>query len=451
MVSNTHRRIIVFGAGKSGLALVRHFCAQGADVTLTDRRADADLGDVTAVCGDRLKLALGHHDPGLLTGAEMIAVSPGVPSDLPLLQQARQMGIPVWGEVEIASRELSAPMVAITGTNGKSTTTALCGEMFRSGGFATFIGGNLGTPLIEAVTGSWQWLVVELSSFQLETIETFRPKYAMLLNVSEDHLDRYDGMGAYLAAKRRIFENQSDGDVAILNAADPVVRSLAGSLGSRVVCFSSESELDEGMGLGADGRIVWRWQGAERRFDPAELQLRGRHNIENVMAAMIPPLMEGLDGHAVWAAACAFAGLPHRMQLVRRRNGVDWINDSKGTNVGSVARSLAGLDAPVTLIAGGKDKGGDFASLAPLVRGRVRHLLLIGQAAERIARELHGCCDIEICDSLEQAVQRAAVLTPAGGTVLLSPGCSSFDMFASFEQRGDIFARLVGDLPEEGA
>ncbi|RME34461.1 MAG: UDP-N-acetylmuramoyl-L-alanine--D-glutamate ligase, partial [Deltaproteobacteria bacterium] len=320
-----------------------------------------------------------------------------------------------------------------------------------SGGFATFIGGNLGTPLIEAVTGSWQWLVVELSSFQLETIETFRPKYAMLLNVSEDHLDRYDGMGAYLAAKRRIFENQSDGDVAILNAADPVVRSLAGSLGSRVVCFSSESELDEGMGLGADGRIVWRWQGAERRFDPAELQLRGRHNIENVMAAMIPPLMEGLDGHAVWAAACAFAGLPHRMQLVRRRNGVDWINDSKGTNVGSVARSLAGLDAPVTLIAGGKDKGGDFASLAPLVRGRVRHLLLIGQAAERIARELHGCCDIEICDSLEQAVQRAAVLTPAGGTVLLSPGCSSFDMFASFEQRGDIFARLVGDLPEEGA
>jgi len=443
------KRIVVVGAGRSGQALVRFFCERGAQVVLTDRRRRDDLGPLAERWPHSLVLDLGGHDRRHLTGADLVVLSPGVPSDLPLLQPVRQSGIPVLGEVEIASRHLQSPLVAITGTNGKSTTTALCGEMFRSGGGRTFIGGNLGTPLIEAVAGSWQWLVVELSSFQLETIERFRPKYAMLLNISSDHLDRYDGMTAYVTAKKRIFRNQRPDDVAILNAGDARVMALAGELVARPVFFSAEKELAEGMCLDADGRILWRWQGSEQCFDSRQLRLRGRHNIENVMAAMIPPLLEGIDPERVWQAACRFSGLPHRMQLVRRRHGVDWIDDSKGTNVGSVLRSLAGLPAPVTLIAGGRDKGGDFTTLAPLVRERVAHLLLLGEAAGRIARELAGATSVEHCADMAEAVRRAAELTPTGGTVLLSPGCASFDMFSSFEERGRAFARLVDALPEE--
>ncbi|TYO96092.1 UDP-N-acetylmuramoylalanine--D-glutamate ligase [Geothermobacter ehrlichii] len=452
MQDYAEKRIVVIGAGRSGQALVRFFCERGAQVVLTDRRRRDDLAHLAERWPQRLTLDLGGHDRRHLVGADLVVLSPGVPSDLPLLQQVRQAGIPVLGEVEIASRHLQAPLVAITGTNGKSTTTALCGEMFRSGGCKTFIGGNLGTPLIEAAaTGGWQWLVVELSSFQLETIERFRPKYAMLLNISSDHLDRYDDMAAYVSAKKRIFENQGGDDVAVLNAGDRQVMTLAGGLAARPVLFSAEKDLPEGMSLDAAGNILWRWQGRELRFDTRQLLLRGRHNVENVMAAMIPPLLEGIDPKLVWRTACRFPGLPHRMQLVRRLRGVDWIDDSKGTNVGSVMRSLAGLRPPVTLIAGGKDKGGDFATLAPLVRDRVGHLLLIGEAADRIERELAGTARIVRCADMAEAVKRAAELTPAGGTVLLSPGCSSFDMFSSFEERGRVFARQVNALPEEGA
>jgi UDP-N-acetylmuramoylalanine--D-glutamate ligase len=354
----------------------------------------------------------------------------------------------VLGEIEIAFGELSAPLAAITGTNGKSTTTSLMGEMLSAWGKRTFVGGNLGTPLIEAVDGEWDWLVAELSSFQLEAIDTFRPRYALLLNITEDHLDRYPDMASYVAAKLQVFANMGETDVAVLNAEDPLVMTAAAGIRPRRILFSSQRLLPEGMSLEGQ-EIVWRFAGAEQRFALDQLRLKGLHNVENVMAALIPPLLEGCPPQLAWSAACRFTGLAHRMVPVRVLDGVTWYNDSKGTNVGSVVKSLAGLAAPVTLIAGGKDKGGDYAPLAPLVRQKVAHLILIGQAAPRIAEVLGGLTHVERADSLEAAVARARQLTAPGGAVLLSPGCSSFDMFKSYEERGEVFTRAVRGLPEK--
>lgn len=359
------KQIVVVGAGKSGQALARFFCNHGARVVLSDRRNRDELSEVVAIWQDQVQLDIGGHDSQLMKGADLVVISPGVPSDLPVLEEAREAGVAVLGEVEIAWRELPTPLIGITGTNGKSTTTALCGEMFRQGGYETFVGGNLGTPLIDAVeTGGWQWLVVELSSFQLEAIRDFRPRYAMLLNLSPDHLDRYKGMDEYCQAKLRLFENQSSNDVAILNADDANVVSMTAGLAAEKIWFSSKSELAKGMFLAGE-ELVWRDGEKETRFDSLQLKLRGIHNLENVMAAMIPPLMEGVPAKLVWKSACDFGGLPHRMQLVRQLDGSDWFNDSKGTNVGSVLKSLQGLKAPVTLIAGGKDKGGIFLNWSP--------------------------------------------------------------------------------------
>jgi UDP-N-acetylmuramoylalanine--D-glutamate ligase len=292
----------------------------------------------------------------------------------------------------------------------------------------------------------WDYLVAELSSFQLEAIETFRPRYALLLNISEDHLDRYSDMQSYVAAKVRVFENMTTDDVAVLNASDSQVMEATAGIRPRRVLFSSAEVLAEGMGF--DGEtIVWRMAGEEERFAVADLQLRGRHNVENVMAALIPPLLEGCPPHLAWEAACAFPGLDHRMVQVRVLDAVTWYNDSKGTNVGSVVKSLEGLASPVTLIAGGRDKGGDYAPLAAAVREKVAHLILIGEAADRMAADLGGLTDTVRTSSLEEAVVLARDLTPPGGSVLLSPGCSSFDMFASYAERGEVFVRAVRALP----
>jgi UDP-N-acetylmuramoylalanine--D-glutamate ligase len=444
------KKVVVIGAGATGLALSRYFCRRGATVTLSDSRSAERIADLGGLRELGVCLDLGGHTPELFLAADLVAVSPGVPLNVPAVASALQAGVPVLGEIEIAFGDLTAPLAAITGTNGKSTTTTLMGEVFKSWGKRTFVGGNLGTPLIEAVDGEWDWLVAELSSFQLEAIDTFRPRYALLLNITEDHLDRYPDMESYIDAKMQVFVNMGETDVAVLNAEDPLVMAAAADLRPRRVLFSSRRQLPEGMGL--DGEvIVWRFAGVERRFPLTQLQLKGLHNVENVMAALIPPLIEGCPPEVAWSAACRFAGLAHRMVPVRMLDGVTWYNDSKGTNVGSVVKSLAGLAAPVTLIAGGKDKGGDYAPLAPLVREKVANLILIGQAAPRIAEVLGHLTYVERADTLEDAVTRARQLTPPGGSVLLSPGCSSFDMFKSYEERGDIFTRAVLALPAKEA
>ena len=350
--------MVVVGAGCTGFALSRYLRGRFAEVILSDRNPADKIEGLATLTDLGVRLDLGGHTQEIFESADLVVVSPGVPSNIPCLEGALAKGVPVMGEIELAFQELNVPMVAITGTNGKSTTTSLVGETFKAWGKRTFVGGNLGTPLIEAVEiGQWEWAVVEVSSFQLEVIQAFRPRYAVLLNISEDHLDRYPGMDEYVAAKANLFVNMNGEDMAILNADDDRVMAVADPISARKVYFSSRRELDEGMFL-ADDSLVWRNGTAEERFPVAELKLKGLHNLENVMAALVPALLEGCPSRIAWQAVCDFPGLEHRMKLVRQLNGVNWYNDSKGTNVGSVVKSLAGLSSPVTLIAGGKDKGG---------------------------------------------------------------------------------------------
>lgn len=450
-VAYEQQQVVIVGAGRTGLALVDYFLQRGARVTLSDRRPPEQVPAAERLVAGGVTLDLGGHSEALFTAADLVALSPGVPLTTPAVAAAAARGVPVRGEVEIAWAELDAPLLGITGTNGKSTTTTLAGAIFAAWGKTTFVGGNLGTPLIEATgRADWDYLVAELSSFQLEAIDRFRPRYGLLLNLSADHLDRYADMADYVAAKLRLFENMTPEEVAVLNAEDPRVVAASAGIGARKVWFSSARALATGMGR-EGGDLVWRWGGRETRFTVAGLRLKGMHNLENVMAALIPPLLEGCPPQLAWQTACSFAGLPHRMEPVRVLDGVTWYNDSKGTNVGSVVKSLAGLAGPVTLIAGGKDKGGDYAPLADPVREKVGCLILIGQAAERIAEALGGLARTLRAASLEEAVAMARENTPPGGSVLLSPGCSSFDMFKDYQERGAVFTRAVLDLAKKGA
>lgn len=442
-------QIVVVGAGSTGCSLARFFISRQARVTLSDQRSAALFNNLDALQMSGVELDLGGHTQTLFTAADLVVVSPGVPLDIPVLRVCRERGVPILGEIEVAWRELDGTMIAITGTNGKSTVTTLVGEMLKDWGQQVFVGGNLGTPLVEAIGRDSRWQVVELSSFQLETIQAFRPRYAMLLNISEDHLDRYPDMASYTAAKARIFENMREGDVAILNYDDAQVMQAAAATRATKVCFSSQSVLGNGMSL-ADDKIIWRWQDNEIIFLTDELQLRGRHNQENVMAAMIPLLLEGCPAEVAWSSAKKFPGLPHRMEFLGEWRGASWYNDSKGTNIGSVVKSLAGLAKPVVLIAGGKDKYGDLSALMEPIREKVANLILIGTAADRMAKAFVGLTEIYRADDMREAVRLAARLSGPGGAVLLSPGCSSFDMFKNYEERGQIFAQEFRALVSHG-
>ncbi|MBT0653317.1 UDP-N-acetylmuramoyl-L-alanine--D-glutamate ligase [Geomobilimonas luticola] len=451
-----NKKILVVGLARTGVAVARFLVKQGAQVTITDMKGEADLASwLDKLAGLPVTLELGGHDEERFRTADLIVVSPGVPLDIKPLLAARAAGRMIVSEVELASRFITAPVAAITGTNGKTTTTTLTGEIFKAAGFATFVGGNIGNPLIEAVEPAspetkavaYERVVVELSSFQLEGIERFRPRVAVLLNITEDHLDRYATFQEYIDAKLRIFMNQTAEDFAVLNVDDPLVAASADRLAARVVPTSQRQELSEGLFL-RNGVITFRWEGREEHFTTAGYHLQGVHNIENIMAALATALLMGCDAATCQAAVSAFRGLPHRMELVRTVNGVPWYEDSKATNVGSVEKALASFDN-ITLIAGGKDKGGSYAPLAELVESRVRHMVLIGEARERIARELGHLTDTHMAASLEEAVQTAAALTERGGIVLFSPACSSFDMFRDYEERAERYKSLVRALEEK--
>lgn len=447
------KKIVVVGAGRSGLAVCRYAVDAGGCVTLSDRRSAEQIlasDDGTfAALRTLLTLDLEGHSRDMFVAADLIVISPGVSLEIDVLQAAKAAGVEIIGEIELASRQLNCPIMAITGTNGKSTTTELVGAMLQACAQQVFVGGNLGTPLICSdacqLDAGDDYVVVELSSFQLESVKEFHPRYAALLNISLDHLDRYPDMDSYIAAKGAIFNNQTSGDVAILNADDPEVVRIAQDTQAQKVFFSSSQRLERGMSY-VDGVIEWRGYGPTQCFDASELFLCGVHNVENVMAALIAPLLEGFDPQQLWHAACAFKGLPHRMVLVGEVGGVRWYNDSKGTNPGSVMKSVAGLEAPVTLIAGGKDKGGDYNDMRDCLCGRVTQFVLIGEAADKMAAAWHDIAPIHRVTSMNDAVDCAHRITVQGGAVLLSPGCSSFDMFKSFEQRGDQFTAAVSAL-----
>ena len=447
-----NKKILVVGLARTGVAVARFLTAQGARVTITDMKDEATLAPFLDQLADQdIDYELSKHERHSFLMADLIVVSPGVPMDIKPLLLAKAQRRPIISEIELAARFLTAPLVAITGTNGKTTTTTLTGEIFAACGFKTFVGGNIGNPLIELVTSgeAVDRVVVELSSFQLEGIVDFRPQVAVLLNITEDHLDRYATYQEYIDAKLRIFENQTSEDYAVLNMDDPLIAAHACKMKARVVPMSQRQEFTQGI-FYRNGSIVYRWEGREELFATASFRLKGVHNIDNIMAALASTLLMGCDAGQALAAVEAFAGLPHRMEFVREVHGVAWYEDSKGTNVGSVVKSLESFDSGITLIAGGKDKGGEYTPLADLVTERVSHLILIGEAKERMHNALGSLTDTHLVDTLDDAVRLAHRLTSPGGVVLFSPACSSFDMFKNYEERGERFKSLVRSL-DDGA
>lgn len=445
------KRIVVVGLARTGVAVARFVALRGARTTITDMKDKAALAPfLEQLAGTEVVLELGGHSDATFLEADLIVVSPGVPMDIKPLALARAHGRTIISEIELASRFITAPMIAITGTNGKTTTTTLTGEICSGCGFATFVGGNIGNPLIELVESGQavERVVVELSSFQLEGIEQFRPRVAVLLNISEDHLDRYASYREYIDAKVRIFENQTGEDFAVMNMDDPIVADIATRLAARIIPMSQRRELDQGI-FHREGEIVFRWDGREEIIPTAGFRIKGVHNIENIMASLAASMVTGCPADRARQAVENFRGLPHRMELVRELDGVSWYEDSKATNVGSVEKALASFN-DITLIAGGKDKGGSYAPLADLVRERVRHMILIGEARERMSRELGGLTDTRMADTLEEAVAVAFQVTGRGGVVLFSPACSSFDMFRDYEDRAERYKALVRALTAGG-
>jgi UDP-N-acetylmuramoylalanine--D-glutamate ligase len=450
--------VAVVGLARSGVAAARLCAREGARVTVTDARDAAALAPALAELSDLdLRRALGGHDQAELDRQDLVVVSPGVPLALPAIAAARAAGVRVWGEVELAYRFLAAagtPVVAVTGTNGKSTTTALAGALLAADR-PTFTGGNLGTPLSEHVLAGTPAaaVVAELSSFQLEGIDLFRARAAAFLNLTPDHLDRYADVTAYALAKARLFARQQPGDVAVANARDPVALSLASASRGDLLTFGFGPLAAQGArDPGGDGERGELWlsvgAGAER-YLLRNRALRGRHNRENAMAALLLARAMGVPGAAVQGALDAFPGLPHRLELVSERGGVEWVNDSKATNVDSTSVALAAFPAGaprLVVIMGGRGKGAPYVPLRPLFAGRVKALLTVGEDAPAVERDLGDLAPTEGCGTLAEAVRRAARLAAPGDVVLLSPACASYDQWRSYAERGDAFRSLVSGL-----
>jgi len=439
------KKVLVIGLARTGRECARFLAEREAQVSVSDLRSAAELKpEMAALAGLPIDYHFGAEAAGQLDAMDYVVPSPGVPMTNLLLQEAQARRIAVLSEIELAYRFFRAPLAAITGTNGKSTTTTLIGKMLQADGKKTFLGGNLGAPFIGAVSDDWDWGVVEISSFQLEWVERFQPRIALLLNMTEDHLDRYATFAEYCRAKQRIFAAQKSTDVAILNRDDPLVWKLKDKVQARVVSFGF-SPVDDGVFATAN-EIVWRDGAREERFSLAGAKIHGVHNVENLMAAIAAAKAAGVSRRAIVQTLEEFPGLEHRLEFVREKDGVRYYNDSKGTNVGAVAKSLASFSAPVILLAGGVDKGGEYAPLADGVAKKVRRLILFGAAKQTIAAALGHLTTTVIVDDLDAAVRDAAAHGQAGDVVLLSPACSSFDQFHNYAERGKVFKNLVQRL-----
>jgi UDP-N-acetylmuramoylalanine--D-glutamate ligase len=449
------KNVLVVGLGRSGVAAASLLADRGATVTVTDRKLAEALGPTLGRLPADVRQELGGHRRESFLGADLIVLSPGVPP-LEELAAARAAGVPIIGELELASRFVTAPILGITGTNGKSTTTTLAGEMMAASGRPTFVGGNLGVPFCEAVgsaaAGARGACVVEVSSFQLETTERFAPRVAVLLNITPDHLDRYAGIDDYAAAKARIFLGQGPGDHAVVNVDDPRVEAISRTVCSRVVPLSTRRPLPEG-GYLEGSELCLRLPGQPlERYPTANLPgLWGRHNLENALAAALGARLLGATVTDVRSTLVLFRPLPHRMTLVAEVGGVAFFDDSKGTNVGAVVAALGGFPKRVVLIAGGRDKGGSYAPLAEVMREVGRGAVVIGEAGPSIAAALSPVVPVVAAGTLEEAVARAAALATPGDAVVLSPACSSFDMFRNYEHRGEAFRAAVVALAAGGA
>ena len=435
-------RVMVVGLGVSGRAAARFLASRVASLVLTDTSA----GLATSNLPDA-EIHLGGEEPLWLRGVELVVVSPGVPSASRLVQAARIAAIPVIGELELASRFIKVPVVAVTGTNGKSTVTTLIGEICTRAGLKTFVGGNLGIPLVEAIGGDFQLAVVEVSSYQLETIQRFKPQVAIHLNLSDDHFDRYQDLDEYGRAKARIFENQDAADWAILNREDPFVWKLRKEVRSQVLSFGwRRPEPPAHAAIWDESGVCFTFGGMPGTIRLDGFRLPGRFNRLNAMAAAGAALALDITPAIIERSLAELHGLPHRLEFVREKNRVLFVDDSKGTNVGAVVEALAAVRPPVVLIAGGVDKGGSYTALREPLRQKVRVLLLYGAARETMRSALNGSTRVECVPTLDEAVARAAIEALPGDTVLLSPACASFDQFKNYAERGRVFQELVRAL-----
>jgi UDP-N-acetylmuramoylalanine--D-glutamate ligase len=466
-IANKH--IIVVGLGKSGVATAKFLLRRGARVTATDTAAASELGErVNELRELGAALELGPHRLALFETADAVVISPGVPHTLPPFEAARRRGVPVMGEVELACRFIGEPIIAVSGTNGKTTTTTLLGEMLRQSGIDAFVGGNIGSPLIGYADRQEKspWVVAEISSFQLDTIETFHPRVAVLLNLAEDHLDRYADFAAYAASKAQLFRNQDRSDIAILNGASPPIAAMQPDIKSRIFFFrpgSAEEPLGGGAIIDTDRIVVQMRAIGNRSTEEAALQegekqrlviardeikLPGRHNLENISAAAMAAMAAGGTSEGIHRALNRFGGLAHRLEFLGRINGVGFVNDSKATNIDAVIRALEAFTTPVILILGGRNKGGDFRSLEQSIRDRVRAVIALGEARPEIEAALADTAAVTPAAGMAAAVRQAAAMAEPGDTVLLSPACASFDHYENYAHRGEDFRRAFEQLQQ---
>jgi len=444
------KKILVVGLGKSGLSAVRYLVREGARVTVSEVKKEADLepGVVKEMRSMGVTLETGGHTMNTFNRSERIIVSPGVPLDLAPLAAAKEKGIPVTGEMDLAVQIMNTPIVAVTGTNGKSTVTAFLGALLQNAGHKVFVGGNLGTPLIDcaAADSKADVAVVEVSSFQLDTMEGFSPLVALLLNISPDHLDRYPNYEAYVQSKLKIFKNQGAGDFAILNDDDAVLSSFAPPKDVSVLRYGLKKKdfrqaFVEGKGIraGLPGK-------ASHFFDLQKCSLPGKHNVENMMAGALAGLALNVEPPVIQHTVDHFQGLPHRLELAGRIREVDFYDDSKATNVDAAIRSIVSFDRPIILIAGGRHKGGDYAPLVRVANGRVKKAFLMGESKQIMAEAFEDKIPYATADSMEDAVAKASSVAKPHDVVLLAPACSSFDMFTDYGHRGRVFKKAVEGL-----
>ena len=443
------KKVAVLGVGKTGLATARFLAGRGVRIAVTDAKPVSTWGEArTALENLQAELTVAPYGPEILTDVDWVVPSPGIYPANPILVEAVRRGIPVLSELELASRFLTTPIVAITGTNGKTTVTSLTGEILRAAGKKVFVGGNIGAPLIGYVDGPQEanWAVVEVSSFQLQWAGTLHPRIAILLNVTTDHIDYHGSFAAYREVKEGLFARQTARDLAIMNADEGASISLRGRLSARTELFSSSGAVDRGMFLSGEKLIHLLPSGKKEEYPIAMIHLPGRHNCENVMAAILAARACGCGPPAIIRAVEGFRGIAHRIQYAGEKNGVLFYDDSKGTNVGAVMRALESFSRPVVLLLGGRDKEGDFQTLAPLIRRGVKEMVLFGEAREKINGLLAGVVRTTLTATLKKAVETAYRSASPGDVVLLSPGCASFDEFEDYKERGNCFQEWVGQL-----
>lgn len=456
-----NKRVLIVGFGLSGVAAAKYLVKQGAKVMVSDQKQRQDLMDSFKACADlKIEYDLGRVNPKLLEAAELVVVSPGVPLSNPMIQEAQARKIPITSELEIAAGLLKEPLVAITGTNGKTTTTTLVGEMFKADQKHALVGGNIGTPLLDLVghrEGQADVAVAEVSSFQLELAQKMVPAVAVFTNIDQDHLDRYGSMDAYVEAKKNLLRLSDKNSFVVLNYDDPVVQRFSNEATGKVIWFTKQDPLKVGgtfseKFVGAylrDGgtKLVAKFSSKEEVYDLSKLRLFGDHNKENLMAAVCSARVLGVSAKSIQKVIDQFEGVSHRLEFVRKKDGVYFFNDSKATNAQSVIRSLQSFKrSPVILIAGGRDKDIDYSVLTPHVRGKVKILILLGEAKEKINRAIGDAVETYLVGTFEEAVLLAYQKSRSGDIILLSPACASFDMFRNYEERGDYFKKLVQQL-----